>query len=288
MTEIKIPFGQDASGAVVSIDAVVRGLDCKCFCCSCGAALVARKGEKNQHHFAHYSESLRCVEARETALHKFAKSIICETLELRLPDGLDLGDMQSAEREQWLDGIRPDVLVQFAEPIAVEIFVAHRVPTEKIQKLVSRKLATLEIDLSGYRDGDRTEQEWRELVLRTARRFWLFPPLVERQRVEREAQEAAQRERDEQARVEAHRRRELERREAIHARHEREREWQRLVSEQQLRRQQEREERYRAIQEYEKELEALAEHRFLQGLKICADTKFHLDQWANRKREVGG
>jgi Competence protein CoiA-like family len=76
---VKIPFGRDANGKMVSIDAVIRGLACQCFCSACNAPLIARKGEKNQHHFAHYVETENCAEARETALHKFAKELICRS-----------------------------------------------------------------------------------------------------------------------------------------------------------------------------------------------------------------
>jgi hypothetical protein len=192
-TEVKIPFGRNVCGDMVSIDTVSRGLDCNCVCEECETPLVARKGERNQHHFAHYAEPENCVAARETSIHKFAKGIICKALEVCLPDNLDLGVMQKAELEQWMDGIRPDVLVEFDEPVAIEIFVAHRVPAEKIKTFALRKLAALEIDLSFYRNVDITETEWREIILRTAPRYWLFQPAIVRERIEREAREAARR-----------------------------------------------------------------------------------------------
>src|SRR5215471_6963640 len=98
-SEIKIQFGRSSNGEMISIDAALRGLSCECCCAACGAPLVARKGEKNRHHFAHHIESENCVEARETALHKFAKQVICKTLALRLPDNFNLGKMCSATDE---------------------------------------------------------------------------------------------------------------------------------------------------------------------------------------------
>lgn len=284
---------------MVSIDdtAVARGLACNCFCAACNAPLVARKGEINQHHFAHSIEPENCTEARETALHKFAKAIICETLELRLPDNLDLGRMQSARSEQWLDGIRPDVLAQFDELVAIEIFVAHSVPIEKQKLLALRKLATLEIDLSRYHNGDRNQEQWRDLILRTAPRFWLFQPTVVRERIEREAREAAEREAkqeaERQAKIAQVIRREAERGEWIEARRREEEEWQRLVTESQQQANQRKQERRAAEQAaeaeyeaYQKQLKVLQEDQLLEGLKLCADTNRHLEQWESRKKRA--
>ena len=81
---IKLPFGRAADGIMVSIGAVVRGLACDCFCPQCGARLVACQGEINQHYFRHHVER-ECSGARETALHLFAKQVICQQLEVALP-----------------------------------------------------------------------------------------------------------------------------------------------------------------------------------------------------------
>ena len=287
---VKIPFGRNADGKMVSIDAVIRGLACQCFCSACDAPLVARKGEKNQHHFAHYVETENCAEARETALHKFAKELICEIPfcfglpllnppALRLPDNLNLGQMQDAQSEQWLDGIRPDVLAQFDEPVAIEIRVAHPVPPEKLQKFVIRKLAALEIDLSPYRNADKNEDEWRDVILRTAHRFWLFPPAVVRAEIERRAREQAeQREREEQ--------RERDREAADRRRREQEAERHQREIERRERRRQFLEQYDRRRETAEKLRIAEKERRFIEGLKICADTKWHLKEWERRKKEA--
>lgn len=294
MTEVKIPFGRNPDGDMVSVDAVPRGLDCNCVCAECGSPLVARKGEINQHHFAHQIERENCVGARESSIHKFAKGIICEAaLDLSLPDQLDLGPVQGVKLEYWLDGIRPDVLVEFDEPVAIEIFVAHRVPTEKIKILAARKLATLEIDLSSYRNADKTEVEWRYLILRTAPRFWIFQPKVVRERIEREAREAAERETARQVEIQ----RAAERREWIAWRQEQERrdreEWHKLIAaEQQRRKNEDISRREQAALEHQRLLKVeqdKKEQRYLAGLKICANTEWHLAEWERRKaahREV--
>jgi hypothetical protein len=201
MSEVKLPFGLRAdTGAIVSVEAVARGLACECICPACRWPLVAAKGEVVRHHFRHLAENPACREARETALHLFAKKVICDTLNLQLPQ--DLGQMRSAVSEAIQDDLRFDVLATYdSEDVAVEVFVAHRVGLEKVQKLVERGITALEIDLSSFRDADLDEIAWREAVLARAPRRWLNAPafvrralaiLVERMKEdERRAYEAA-------------------------------------------------------------------------------------------------
>ena len=67
---VKIPFAiQVSTGAIVSVDEVDRGLRCGCRCPSCNALLVARKGEKRTHYFAHHDDSGKdCKLAFETSV----------------------------------------------------------------------------------------------------------------------------------------------------------------------------------------------------------------------------
>lgn len=68
--ENKIPFAiQTSTGAIVSVDQVERGLQCGCRCPSCNGRLVARKGEKYEHCFAHHDGSSDdCELAFETSV----------------------------------------------------------------------------------------------------------------------------------------------------------------------------------------------------------------------------
>ena len=209
MTDVKLPFGMRAdTGAMVTIDAVMRGLACDCICPACRIPLVAAKGEIVRHHFRHYVNTDSCKNARETAIHRFAKQIICETLNLTLPH--TLGPMRSAVAEHVADGMRFDVLATYdSEPVAIEVFVSHRVPMEKIEKLHHRQMTAVEIDLSYYRDVDIDEDAWREAVLHRAPRRWLVDPLHERTfrtwvETERQQREIERQPPDLQKLVEAH------------------------------------------------------------------------------------
>ena len=43
----------DKTNKLISIEHAERGLACDCFCFECGEPVLAKKGEKNEHHFAH-------------------------------------------------------------------------------------------------------------------------------------------------------------------------------------------------------------------------------------------
>lgn len=84
MAELKLTYGKDSNGRLVHVDDVLSGLACDCTCPGCGASLIARKGEKNQHHFAH-ANGADCSSARMTALHMLAQQIIQDERKIRTP-----------------------------------------------------------------------------------------------------------------------------------------------------------------------------------------------------------
>jgi hypothetical protein len=185
MNEVKLPFGMRVSdGRIVSVDTVIRGLECGCICPECKVPLIAAKGDVNVHHFRHQAEDGLCGGGRETALHKFAKQIICDELRLALPGNFDCGTMNSAEQEVWLDGLRPDVLAKYdSEPVAIEVYVQHRVPRDKIESLHDRQLCTVEIDLHLHWDAvNPSEDRLRDEVLFRAPRRWIYEPIAIREK----------------------------------------------------------------------------------------------------------
>ncbi|HVU13267.1 MAG TPA: competence protein CoiA family protein, partial [Phototrophicaceae bacterium] len=83
MIELKLPFGL-RDGQLFHVSEVESGLACNCFCPACGQPLVARKGAKVTHHFAHYKAET-CEHAVETALHLAAKDILFKEKQIRIP-----------------------------------------------------------------------------------------------------------------------------------------------------------------------------------------------------------
>ena len=75
------------NGNIVGIDDdnVVSGLACNCICPQCGGRLVAKKGQKVIHHFAHHVKQ-DCTYGYQTSLHLLAKEILDEADEIYVPD----------------------------------------------------------------------------------------------------------------------------------------------------------------------------------------------------------
>ena len=150
-------------GKLVHIDSVLNGLSCNCICPSCGGILEAHQGQKNQHHFKHYSIA-DCEHGSESALHIMAKNIIAKTKIVYIPRAprniYDLSPLGKCYRfeNSYIEkavsqGIRCDVLLQTGDTILnVEIKVTHEVDASKKLKFFNENLRTIEIDLSGIVD----------------------------------------------------------------------------------------------------------------------------------------
>jgi ssDNA-binding Zn-finger/Zn-ribbon topoisomerase 1 len=147
---------------LVHVSEVERGLKCNCVCPSCGSSLVARKGEIMAHHFAHHNTE-ECSYGYETSLHMAAKDIILKAKKIWLPAVYINFDYKSKELikeaiqinvddvylEKRMDDIIPDVIVKSGgKELIVEIFVTHAIDEIKLNKLISKDISTLEIDLS--------------------------------------------------------------------------------------------------------------------------------------------
>lgn len=180
---------EDENGSLVSIRDVPRGLACKCTCPGCGRQMVARKGEEIAHHFAHAGAvGLTCTSAGETALHKFAKQMLNERLEVGLPlrSVEEAGEKEvvvpagtyefdTAILEKKTGAIVPDVVLLKGErKLIIEFKVTHECGPEKIAEIRRLDIAAIEIDLSPYRQvklGDLADK-----ILFEAGRDWLHNP----------------------------------------------------------------------------------------------------------------
>ena len=86
----KIPFAiREADRKIVSIEDVPRGLACACRCPSCDARLQARKGDVNEHHFAHHDSSAElCEFALETSIRLMLLETLGQIQSISTPDFL--------------------------------------------------------------------------------------------------------------------------------------------------------------------------------------------------------
>lgn len=179
------------TGEPVHIDDALSGLACRCVCPGCGRRMVAHKGERRQH-FQHAAddEGRTCVSSGETALHKFAKKTLAAALRLKLPalresDGRNSVDIvlegdfvfDSAVLEKRQGEIVPDVVCRRAGRILhVEFRVTHACGPEKLARLRTLNVGSIEIDLSGYRD--EPLDTLAEAILSEAPRVWLHNPKI--------------------------------------------------------------------------------------------------------------
>lgn len=171
---------------LVHIDDVEKGLACNCVCPHCRTPLVAKKGEHNIRHFAHYNLA-DCEHGTETALHLMAKNLIAKNLKLfvpHLPDSeYDLsneGTIMSFDRavveQQLSESIRGDVVVYQGEnPLNVEIKVTHGIDNNKTIELFNLGIATVEIDLSDLKD-NFSEEQVKQLILSGEKTILTYAP----------------------------------------------------------------------------------------------------------------
>lgn len=90
MSTNKIPFGRNKEAHLpVHISDAIEGRACNCYCHECKSPLIAKKGLKNVHHFAHdpeYESDYDCTSSGESAIHRAAKLIIENTGYIQVPD----------------------------------------------------------------------------------------------------------------------------------------------------------------------------------------------------------
>lgn len=204
-------------GQVTSIANVPRGKACGCRCPGCNEPVLAKKGAKVAHHFAHAGGANCSAESR---LHRIAKLLVAShkriaapllTLNPGAPPGpvLSVGPLatlsfESAEVEKAIGDVRPDVVGRMHDRIiAIEIRVTHAVDDAKARALSKAGIESLEVDLSNFALTDFTsEEELVEAVVCQAPRFWVSHNLMndaeqiqeayelDQQRIAKEAAEA--------------------------------------------------------------------------------------------------
>ncbi len=202
-TGLKVPFGE-RDGVLYPPAAVDGGLACACHCPGCGRQLLAKKGQSQRWHFAHYQGGgdEYCY---ETAVHKMAKQVLLAGHQVELPTwkriaGLFDLDQQlqqeilerparrweytRAREEVWMVGMRPDVVLEddhaTTVPLLVEVKVSNAVGHEKAALVRKRGWAMIEIDLSKLDADSVLDKAFERAVLQEAPRFWIHSPTAER------------------------------------------------------------------------------------------------------------
>lgn len=189
-----IPYARSEKNTLVSISEVLPGLACHCFCPACDSRLIARKGSRNVHHFAHYRKP-ECAHALESSLHAMAKLILQRAGKIVLPPTFlhhqdkpaayaQLFQFSQVRIEQYQDGSIPDLMLESAhKKVWVEIAVSHPSSRSKIWKLQQTKQTAIEIDvkaihleLAGMGQGADLAAFTERIVQDIRHKKWLFNP----------------------------------------------------------------------------------------------------------------
>lgn len=156
-------------GLLVHIADVESGLACQCVCAACGERLVARKGRKRRHHFAHHVRT-GCEGGSETILHRLAKEIVLSLPYIIVPpydfrrekqfrygksvihtERLAAGGkvpIDAVRLEAPYPGVRPDIEIESqGKRLFVEIEVSHSVDQLKRRRLRAIDVPTIAIVL---------------------------------------------------------------------------------------------------------------------------------------------
>ena len=175
---------------IVHISEVESGLACGCRCSHCNEQLVAKKGSKVAHHFAHYNQN-ECVFAYESSLHLGVKRVLENERKFLFPPVVGrslfgknvvlkssiLLTLDTVCAEIRVDAIIPDILIKVGNAECIlEIFVTHCVDETKQKKIEKMNIAAIEIDFS-KEDRDIDDSRIKSILLRDNNlKHWIFNP----------------------------------------------------------------------------------------------------------------
>lgn len=175
---------------IVNIEDVESGLKCGCICPACGESLVAKKGSKMMHHFAHHTGHT-CEYGYESSLHLAAKDILSKAKTIMIPavyvkfpgsykddelisESKEIG-IDHVELEKRFGDIIPDIVVYAGgKQLFIEIFVTHKVDDNKLKKLKQAAISTIEIDLSKKAETISTDELTEVLLHNIDTKTWLY------------------------------------------------------------------------------------------------------------------
>ena len=183
----ELVYGIKPDGRIAHVSDVLSGLLCDCRCPACDLALVAKKGPKQLHHFAHHIKSVSCSHIAETNAHIWAKEFLEREKRLTIPPIIAEHEGQKeivspariytfahAKLEKRLNTIVPDVVLitENGTQLIVEVRVTHACDETKVAKLRSIGLSAVEIDLRRFRTSTK-QAEVEDALLTSGPRDWL-------------------------------------------------------------------------------------------------------------------
>ncbi len=174
--EVLYQFALNQNEELINIDSVKPGG--KYICPGCKTEMIARCGQKNQHHFAHKPISelnnierhsvSDCISSNETYLHNAFKIGLYQILKTKIENKEDfiinwnpsnigiqqcnlLKTANKIELEKYVDELKPDLVLYNKNGrayVAIEIVVNHKPNREKLSYYSENNIILYEIDLN--------------------------------------------------------------------------------------------------------------------------------------------
>ncbi len=180
----------------IHISEVESGFKCGCVCPACGEPLIAKKGSKVIHHFAHYAGH-NCEHGYESSLHIAAKEIINNAKKFVIPEVHLCFPRSNKEKqllfpakeisvddvklEQRYGDVIPDIVVTSGgRELFIEIFVTHKIDETKLEKLKRANISTIEIDLSKQNEMITAEELSQVLLENNPQKVWKYNAIAEK------------------------------------------------------------------------------------------------------------
>jgi competence protein CoiA len=180
----------DQYGRLITIEKSLRGLACNCTCACCDEPVIARKGLIREHHFSHHSNKESCFIQRESLLHLYAKEVIRDQLGLQLPpmpgvypasvDPTSWWDFEKVDEEVPQLGFQPDLVAHLRDggQLFIEVAVTSFISEEKLERIKSVGVNTVEIDLSDLLFSKLlipSEEVKAHILKQTHSKTWIYP-----------------------------------------------------------------------------------------------------------------
>ncbi|MFC1563343.1 hypothetical protein ACFL6G_00340 [candidate division KSB1 bacterium] len=161
--DVLIQYGLK-NGRLIHIRKAHSGLDCGCICPACNHLLVAKKGKKKKHHFAHH-EAADCEYGLDTTIRYIAAEIIDKNLRILIPDNIfscgkfkynnPRGQSLAIDEvtiEKSLLVPTPEITILSGDmALKLEIIVTHDIDKRTYYKFRKQKIPSLKIDLSSLK-----------------------------------------------------------------------------------------------------------------------------------------
>lgn len=157
---IKTPFALKGD-ALIHISEASSGLS-DYICPSCGDVLIAKKGNIRAHYFAHKNVEM-CNNGLETALHMYTKQLIESEKKFWIPQLTynfhatnkhwtllkpQLIEFERIDKEKTFSNIRADIVGYIKNvPLIIEVCVTHPVDSDKLNKIKTLDISTIELIL---------------------------------------------------------------------------------------------------------------------------------------------